>query len=88
MYGFSKYDAQDRYDSYNTVQVKLKLNMKTDADILAWVRQHKYGRDTSVQGAIRVLIREDIARGRPMGHKVNPPAFYIRWLSAALTGIP
>lgn len=36
MYGFSKYDAQDRYDSYNTVQVKLKLNMKTDADILAW----------------------------------------------------
>ena len=35
MYGFSKYDAQDRYDSYNTVQVKLKLNMKTDADILA-----------------------------------------------------
>ena len=22
MYGFSKYDAQDRYDSYNTVQVK------------------------------------------------------------------
>ena len=50
MYGFSKYDAQDRYDSYNTVQVKLKLNMKTDADILAWVRQHKYGRDTSVQG--------------------------------------
>ena len=60
MYGFSKYDAQDRYDSYNTVQVKLKLNMKTDADILAW----------------------------PMGHKVNPSAFYIRWLSAALTGIP
>lgn len=53
MYGFSKYDAQDRYDSYNTVQVKLKLNMKTDADILAWVRQHKYGRDTSVQGAIK-----------------------------------
>lgn len=64
MYGFSKYDAQDRYDSYNTVQVKLKLNMKTDADILAWVRQHKYGRDTSVQGAIKALIREDIARGQ------------------------
>ncbi|MFQ9702222.1 MAG: hypothetical protein ACLR0U_07605 [Enterocloster clostridioformis] len=44
---------RDRYDSYNTVQVKLKLNMKTDADILAWVRQHKYGRDTSVQGPSR-----------------------------------
>ena len=67
MYGFSKYDAQDRYDSYNTVQVKLKLNMKTDADILAWVRQHKYGRDTSVQGAIKALIREDIARGQADG---------------------
>ena len=61
MYGFSKYDAQDRYDSYNTVQVKLKLN------ILAWVRQHKYGRDTSVQGAIKALIREDIARGQADG---------------------
>lgn len=89
MYGFSKYDAQDRYDSYNTVQVKLKLNMKTDADILAWVRQHKYGRDTSVQGAIKALIREGHRqRPGPMGHKVNPSAFYIRWLSAALTGIP
>lgn len=62
MYGFPKYDAQDRYDSYNTVQVKLKPNMKTDADIPAWVRQHKYGRDTSTQRAIKALIREDIAR--------------------------
>lgn len=58
MYGFSKYDAQDRYDSYNTVQVKLKLNMKTDADILAWVRQPKYGRDTSVQGAIKAILKQ------------------------------
>ncbi|MCF2705650.1 hypothetical protein I6E91_27520, partial [Enterocloster clostridioformis] len=30
-------DIYSWYDSYNTVQVKLKLNMKTDADILAWV---------------------------------------------------
>lgn len=67
MYGFSKYDAQDRYDSYHTVQVKLKLNRKTDADILDWVSQHKYGRDTSVQGAIKALIREDIARGQANG---------------------
>ena len=64
MYGFSKYDAQERYDTFNTVQVKLKLNQKTDADILAWVRQHKYGRETSVQGAIKALIREDIARAQ------------------------
>ncbi|MBT9779500.1 hypothetical protein GPL15_23770 [Clostridium sp. MCC353] len=67
MYGFSKYDAQDRYDSYNTVQVKLKLNMKTYAEILAWVRPHKYGRDTSAQGAIKALIREDIARDQTDG---------------------
>ena len=67
MYGFSKYEAQERYDTFNTVQVKLKLNQKTDADILAWVRQHKYGRETSVQGAIKALIREDIARAQAGG---------------------
>ena len=70
MYGFSKYEAQERYDTFNTVQVKLKLNQKTDADILAWIRQHKYGRETSVQGAIKALIREDIARGQDGGGQV------------------
>ena len=67
MYGFSKYEAQERYDTFNTVQVKLKLNQKTDADILAWIRQHKYGRETSVQGATKALIREDIARAQDGG---------------------
>lgn len=62
MYSFSKYGAQERYDEWNTTQVKLKLNNRTDADILAWIREQKYGRDTSVQGAIKALIREDIAR--------------------------
>ena len=70
MYGFSKYEAQERYDTFNTVQVKLKLNQKTDADILAWIRQHKYGRETSVQGAIKALIREDIARAQASGGQV------------------
>ena len=69
MYGFSKYEAQERYDTFNTVQVKLKLNQKTDADILAWIRQHKYGRETSVQGAIKALIREDIARAQDGGER-------------------
>lgn len=64
MYGFSKYEAQQRYDEWNTTQIKLKLNNKTDADILAWVKKQKYGRDTSVQGAIKALIRADIARSR------------------------
>lgn len=70
MYGFSKYEAQERYDTFNTVQVKLKLNQKTDADILAWIKQHKYGRETSVQGAIKALIREDIARAQDGGGQV------------------
>ena len=70
MYGFSKYEAQERYDTFNTVQVTLKLNQKTDADILAWIRQHKYGRETSVQGAIKALIREDIARAQDGGGQV------------------
>lgn len=73
MYGFSKYDAQERYDGWNTTQVKLKLNNKTDADILAWVRGKKYSRDTSVQGAIKALIRADIARDMADGNRLNPP---------------
>lgn len=62
MYGFGKYDSQNRYDEWNTVQIKLKLNLKTDADILEWVRQQKYGRSTSVQGSIKKLIRQEIAK--------------------------
>ena len=62
MYGFSKYGSQERYDEWNTTQVKLKLNNKTDADILKWIKEQKYGRGTSVHGAIKTLIREEIAR--------------------------
>lgn len=62
MWGDSKYEAQSRYDDYNTTQVKLKLNYKTDADVLMWVNTHKNSRDSSVQGAIKALIRADIAK--------------------------
>lgn len=62
MFYGGKYDAQDRYDEWNTTQVKLKLNNKTDKDILAWIQKQKYSRSSSVQGAIKALIREDIAR--------------------------
>ena len=44
---------------------KLKLNNKTDQDILSWIKKHRYNRDSSVQGAIKSLIREDISRGNP-----------------------
>ena len=62
MYYGGKYDAQTRYDEWNTTQIKLKLNNKTDKDILSWIEKHRYGRETSVQGAIKALIREDIIR--------------------------
>lgn len=64
MYYGGKYEAQTRYDEWNTTQIKLKLNNKTDKDILSWIEKHKYGRETSVQGAIKALIREDIIRNR------------------------
>lgn len=63
MWGDSKYGAQSRYDDYNTTQVKLKLNYKTDADVIRWINSQKSSRDSSVQGAIKALIRADIAKG-------------------------
>lgn len=62
MYNVSKYDPQNRYDEWNTVQLKLKLNRKTDADILEWAKQQKYGRSRSIQGSIKTLIRQEIAK--------------------------
>lgn len=60
MFYGGKYDAQGRYDEWNTTQVKLKLNNKNDRDILAWIQKQKSS--SSMQGAIKALIREDIAR--------------------------
>lgn len=51
--------ARLKYDSVNTVQVKLKLNRKTDADILA-----KLNEVDSKQGYIKELIRDDIGSKR------------------------
>ena len=50
--------ATARYDRENTRQVKLKLNVNTDADII----EHLSGKD-NVAGYIKGLVREDIARG-------------------------
>ncbi len=49
--------AKDRYDKENTRPLKLKLNLKLDADILA-----KLETVPSMQGYIKRLIREDIAQ--------------------------
>ena len=49
--------AQAKYDKDNTVQVKLKLNKKTDADIIK-----RLSEADSKQGYIKELIRIDILR--------------------------
>jgi hypothetical protein len=46
---------QSRYDAANTVQVTLKLNLRTDADIL-----EKLASVPSKQGYIKQLIRADM----------------------------
>ena len=53
----TKYAAQAKYDAANTREVKLKLNTKTDADILS-----ELDRCGNKQGYIKWLIREDIKR--------------------------
>ena len=55
-------DQQLWYDEMHTTQVKLKLNNKTDADILDWICHQKRDLRKSAQGEIKRLIREEIAR--------------------------
>lgn len=47
--------AREKYDSRMTTQIKMKLNNKTDADILA-----KLESVPSKQGYIKQLIRDDL----------------------------
>lgn len=56
-----KYEAQNRYDRTHTTQIKLKINYTTEADILSWLRKKKKGTESSMQGAIKELIRKQIA---------------------------
>lgn len=48
-------NPQERYDKKNTVQVRMKLNKKTDKDILK-----KLNEVPNKQGYIKKLIRKDI----------------------------
>lgn len=56
-------DAQKRavrkYDDVNTVQIKMKLNKKTDADVLG-----RLDEVSNKQGYIKSLIREDIEKAQ------------------------
>ena len=51
------YKYTQKYDKNNTVKVSLKLNIKTDADILAYLETVD-----NKQGTIKRLIREEIER--------------------------
>lgn len=51
----AKREAIARYDAKATKQIHLKLNIKTDADILEHLEKQK-----SIQGYIKDLIRKDI----------------------------
>lgn len=55
--------AQAKYDKANTVQLTLKLNKKTDADIIEALESV-----SNKQGFIKELIREDLKR-----LKIYPP---------------
>lgn len=49
-----KYEAQERYDKENTIRITIKLNKKTEADII-----EKLNSVGNKQGYIKRLIRED-----------------------------
>ena len=53
----NNYKHTKKYDSENTTKVTLKLNLKTDSDILEFL--DKCG---NKQGTIKALIRQEIER--------------------------
>lgn len=53
----SQLEAQARYDAKSTKQVKMKLNLNTDADII-----QKLASISNIQGYIKDLIRADIKK--------------------------
>ena len=50
---------QDKYDKANTIQIKLKLNKTTDADIIAYLEN-----TGNKQGIIKALLRAEIERSQ------------------------
>ena len=52
---------QARYDAENTTRIGLKLNNRTDADIIRKLAQEKLG--SGIQAYIKSLIRNDLKRG-------------------------
>lgn len=52
------YKYTKKYDQTNTIKVSLKLNIKTDADIIEYLDSVD-----NKQGTIKQLIRNEINRG-------------------------
>lgn len=61
----SQMRAQAKYDAENTTRVSMKLNFKTDMDIIKWLRKQN-----NVQGTIKKLIRQEIScsKEKPTGN--------------------
>lgn len=53
----SRNKAQAKYDKAHTVGFYMKLNTRTDSDIIHWLWAQ-----ASKQGSIKKLIRDEIAR--------------------------
>lgn len=53
----TRYETQNRWDRENTVQFKLKLNKRTDADLI-----EKLNSVDNRQGYLKELIRADITK--------------------------
>lgn len=54
--------AQAKYDKKHTIGFYMKLNLRTDQDILQWFWKQK-----SKQGAVKELIRKEIEREHTSG---------------------
>lgn len=54
--------AQAKYDKAHTTGFYMKLNLRTDRDILQW-----FWKQQSKQGAVKALIRKEIERERTSG---------------------
>ena len=65
-------DQQNDYDFSHTEQVKLKLNKKTDNDVLSWLYGLRWQQGKSIQGEIKRLIREEIAREEEIARRCTP----------------
>lgn len=55
--------AQAKYDKANTIFIGIKLNKKTDADLIEQI-ERSAEQDGGKQGYIKRLIREDIERNK------------------------